>query len=78
MRRFLDHFIQDYFINERMYLLDISLKTSALFKQIPLSVPHYYMYVPGVWLICVHYLARHQVATVQCTDSSYLKVLSNC
>jgi hypothetical protein len=35
-KEFLDLPVQDYFIYERIYLLDKPLKTSALLKQVPL------------------------------------------
>jgi len=51
MRRFLDLPLQDYFVDERIYLLDISLETSALFKQVPLIVPIYYLTITCPYLV---------------------------
>jgi hypothetical protein len=52
MTRFLDHPLQANFINKRIYLLDISLKTPALLQQVPLFVPIYYLTITCTYLVC--------------------------
>jgi len=49
--RYLDLPLQIHFINKKIYLLDISLKTSALLKQVPLFVPVCYLTISGTYLV---------------------------
>jgi len=49
--RYLDLPLQVNFINKRVYLLDISLKTSALLKQVPLLVPICYLTITDTYLV---------------------------
>jgi len=51
MRRFLDLPLQVNFINKRIYLLYISLKTSALLKQEPLFVPIYCLNITVTYIV---------------------------
>jgi len=52
MSRFLDLPLLANFINKIIYLLDISLKTSALLKQVPLFVPICYLTITCTYLVC--------------------------
>jgi len=54
MRRYLYLTLQDNFINKKHYLLDISLKTFALLKQVPLFVKYLSVTptVTGTYLVC--------------------------
>jgi hypothetical protein len=51
MRRFMDLPVQDYFIYERIYLMDIALKMSVLLKQVPLFVPIYYLNITCAYMM---------------------------
>jgi len=54
MRRFLHLSLQDNFINNRMYLLDMSLKASALLKEAPFFVPMYYYFNLSITYLLFH------------------------
>jgi hypothetical protein len=76
MRRSSDLPLRANFTNKRICLMYISLNTSALLKQVPLIlISINLMLCVRTWcvVICVNYLGCHQVATVQCTDSSFIK-----
>jgi len=67
--RYLDLPLQDYFINKIIYLLDISLKTSALLKQVPLFVPICYLTITGTYLLYIN-----MCPLIRASSSSYCTV----